>query len=309
MNSRTVWTTIVGTAVGLVVFGRLPAAAAHNASVPAAPVRIVSRTAVWASEVYDYAGTGDINQQLTATYALGRKAAPWVITLHGGSWINGSQANTANAASVFAQKGWQAFNLSYRVGPDVTYQQQVADILTARDWIKAHAAQFGIDPNRAVVYGFSAGGHLAAMAGVAGGFRAVVSLSGVLQPHRVADDAQGLRPDTEPATPGEVALYSREAAMMGCAFTGWAGDCGAAWRAFAPEFGLTSASPPFYIVQGADDTVVPPATAAAFAYHVRAAGGTATVTLVAGYGHDDHEVFASIGQKEAMLQWVLAHDG
>jgi acetyl esterase/lipase len=291
------------------------AAAAAMLSTPAAattaptqaPVRVVQRTAVWAVEAYAYAGNDNPQEQLTATYALPRHGAPWVLAIHGGSWIHGSEANTQDAANLFSVKGWQAFNLSYRMGDDVTYAEQVADVLTARDWIKAHAAQFGIDPNRGVVYGFSAGGQLAAVAGTAGGFRGVVSLSGVLQPQRVADNAMGKRPTTEPATDGVVNLNSRETAMMGCSFTGWSGDdCAARWRVFCPEFALTADSPPFWIVQGADDTANPPASAPAFAYHVRAAGGRAAVTIVPGYGHDDREVYASPARKAAMLQWVAS---
>lgn len=282
-----------------------------TATTRAVPVKVIKRDATWAVEAYAYAGTSDPDQQLTATYALGRRNAPWVVTIHGGSWYHGSQANTQNAVNLFSRKGWQVFNLSYRMGDGITFADQLADMTAARDWIKAHAQQFGIDPNRGTAYGFSAGGHLAAELGVLGGFRDVVSLSGVLQPHRVADDALGKRSDTEPTTDGYTYLLGREEAMVGCAYSGIdpSTPCGQAWRAFCPEFQLGTAHLPFYIVQGAADTVVPPASANAFAYHVRAAGGQAAVTIVPGYGHDDREVYASPTRQEAMLQWVAAHAG
>lgn len=274
------------------------------------PVRAVATVApTFTVKAFSYGA--DPMQHLTATYAPARHAAPWLLTVHGGSWIHGSELNMTRSVALFSRHGWQAFNLTYRMGPDVTYAEQLADLRAARDWIKAHAAQFGINPARGTVYGFSAGGELAA---AVGGFPAVVSVSGVLQPQRIAQDAMGMRAEAEPATEGITNLYWRETQMMGCPFQGAdaaaaaADPCVAAWRAFCPEYNLGRAGA-FYIVQGADDPVVPPPTASAFAYHVRAAGGSAVVTIVPGYGHSEYELTDSPSRMEAMLQWDVAHDG
>ncbi|HEV7205921.1 MAG TPA: IPT/TIG domain-containing protein [Jatrophihabitans sp.] len=263
---------------------------------------------------FQYEGTTDPNQSLTATWRSTRAKAPWVVTLHGGSWIHGSQAYTAWAASVFYAHGWQAFNLSYSIGDKVPYSQQVTDLLAARKWIAAHAAQFGIDPNRGTAYGFSAGGHLAAVLGLSGGFRTVVSVSGVLEPQRVAADGVRVAAAAAPANPApnpEYNLYTRERDMMGCEYAGVSGSDGCAqrWRDFTPEYaiGRSRPMPAFYIVQGAQDPVVPPASALDFGGILRAHGVTDSVVMMAGFGHDDRELFGSPTKIITMLRWDLAH--
>jgi acetyl esterase/lipase len=255
--------------------------------------------AVWRVQSFHYGP--DPMQTLTATWLTARHAAPWVLLIHGGSWIHGSEVNMHPEAGLMARRGWQAFNLTYRMGPAITYAQQLDDLARARDWIRARYGLFHLDPTRGTAFGFSAGGELAAAAGVLGGFRSVVSLSGVLQPQRAAD---------APAGSGAAALYGREVAMMGCDYPGTLDDdadsCGEAWRSFAPESGLSPSSPPFYIVQGTDDPVIPAGTATGFADQVTAAGGSAVVVMVPGYGHDPAEVLNSAARTGAMLRWIVA---
>ncbi|MEO8888930.1 MAG: IPT/TIG domain-containing protein [Jatrophihabitantaceae bacterium] len=254
---------------------------------------------------FQYAGTKDPNQSLTATWLPTRVNAPWVVTIHGGSWINGTQANTQNAVNAFYAHGWQVFNLSYRVGLNVTYDQQVQDLRSARDWIRAHAASFHLNPNRGTAYGFSAGGHLAAVLGLSGGFRTVVSLSGVLRPEQVASDAEASTPAPTPT----VNLYERERVMMGCDYVSvdTSDDCALRWRAFSPEFAIKSGAPAFYIVEGTLDTVVPPSSAVSFGAALAKYGVPHLVTMAAGYGHTDQEVFDSAAKQASMLRYVLAH--
>lgn len=229
----------------VIVAGLLAAGAAGAGASPAPidPLRVAASapTTITAVAVppgerqrsFAYAGTTDPLQSLTATWATGRRHAPWVLTIHGGSWIGGSQAGVTDAVRLFYPRGWQVFNMSYRLGADrltgrpVTWAQQWADVVSARNWIRAHAAAFGIDPSRGTAYGTSAGGHMAAMIGLTGGFAAVVTVAGVLQPQRLAIDAAGLNP-AEPPTPEMIYLASRERAMMGCAYVADSSPCGRA---------------------------------------------------------------------------------
>src|SRR6185437_12932657 len=119
-----------------------------------------------------------------------------------------------------------------------SYAQQVSDVTSAARWIVAHATQFGIDPRRGAVYGFSAGGQLAA----------------VLEPQRVAAVAQGLD-SAEPIGAHMPSLYAREQQMMGCAYsaTGMSPACALAWYQFEPEHLIRPTSPPMMIFQGGAD--------------------------------------------------------
>jgi acetyl esterase/lipase len=227
------------------------------------------------------------------------------VVIHGGSWINGSQANMTKSVNLFYAHGWQVFNLSYRLA-GATYSQQVADVQAAGHWITAHASTFHLDTHRGAVYGFSAGGQLAAVLGLTGPFRAIVTASGVLQPQRLGEDVDGLRPATEPATPSMISLYAREQQMMGCPLSDISAACALAWYTFEPEHLLTPTSPPMLIFQGADDPVVPPATATTFGNLLTAAHVRNIVDIVPGYGHDDAEVFASTIRSKLMLTFLAS---
>lgn len=257
---------------------------------------------------FQYAGSSSF-EQLTATLNPNRRSAPWVLVIHGGSWINGTRANTASQALVFAERGWQAFNVEYSRGASVAYDEQVSDLRAAASFIRAHAAQFGVDPARGATYGMSAGGQLAAVVGLSDRrFRGVVSLSGVLQPTRVCSDAEGMRP-SEPGSTSMTHLCEREASMMGCTLPTTDPDCVARWAAFSPQNLATASSPPVYMAQGDDDVVVPPGTVDAFGYWLSRARVSHVIVHVPGYGHSYDEVFGSAARTSAMLRWLEARTG
>jgi acetyl esterase/lipase len=264
---------------------------------PIAPVKVVRS--------YQYAGTTDPNQSLTATTYTGRTGAPWVLTVHGGSWINGSQANEAYAASLFYARGWQTFNLSYRVGPDVTFTMQRDDIASARDFITTHAGLFHINPRRGTIYGFSAGGHLAAIGGNLGGFAAVVSVSGALQPQRF----ETATPAGGTATAWETYIGDRAAAMVGCAYsTDLSTSCGRAWWRFEPQNGLHPyVSPPTYVMYGTDDPAVPPASSTSYYYWLGYHSIPRAIVGVPGLGHTELVLYGDPHRVTAMMRFVATH--
>ena len=100
---------------------------------------------------------------------------PAVLVIHGGGWaagVAGERGGMADHARRFAAAGYVAFNLSYRlVGNDGdesgVFPRAVQDAICALSFIRAHADDYGIDPDRIGAYGYSAGGHLASMLGVA----------------------------------------------------------------------------------------------------------------------------------------------
>lgn len=254
---------------------------------------------------FQYAYNTNGNQSMTATYNTSRQDAPWAMLVHGGSWINGSQRNMVGFASTFYNQGYQVFNLSYSVGPTVTFLQQLRDLQYARDYIKAHASAFHLNPNRGVVVGFSAGGHLAAEVGNTGGFKAVVSASGVLQPQRFPEMVAAGNTD------GELNyINSREATMTGCHYTRLVGvgTCGASWKRFEPQYGLGRITPATYVIQGEADPILPPHSAISYYYwlgyhHV----AHRALVMVPGYGHDPAEVLASPTRVAAMIHFLHAN--
>jgi acetyl esterase/lipase len=253
---------------------------------------------------YDYSHSS-ADQSMTATYSTARTNAPWAILLHGGSWINGSQANMYGFASTFYNQGYQVFNLSYSVGPTVTFNDQLRDIVNARDYVKAHYGLFHLNPNRGVVVGFSAGGHLAASVGnLYGGFKAIVSASGVVQPQRFPEMVMRGNRD------GEVHyIDSRAATMVGCAYTRTAtGACGAAWHRFEPQYSLNTHTPATYVIQGGADQINPAQAAKSYNYWMNHYGVKHHMIVIApGYGHTPAELFDSQSRVQAMFNFLHAN--
>lgn len=92
---------------------------------------------------------------------------PAVVLIHGGGWKYGigGPADMALAARSFARVGYVSFNIEYRRTGDPAgefrWPDQLDDVQRAVRWVRANAADYGVDPDRVGAYGHSAGGHLA----------------------------------------------------------------------------------------------------------------------------------------------------
>jgi acetyl esterase/lipase len=96
---------------------------------------------------------------------------PAIIFFFGGGWSSGSTTQFSRHADHFAKRGMVAIGADYRVKSrhGVTPFECVKDAKSAVRWVRAHAAELGVDPDAIVASGGSAGGHLAACAGVIDG--------------------------------------------------------------------------------------------------------------------------------------------
>lgn len=111
-------------------------------------------------------------------------ALPCIVFIHGGFWQEGSKAGSGFAARAFTDAGWAHVALGYSLAPEVRLEDIVEEMGTALRTLRERADGYGIDPDRLVLVGHSAGAHLAAAAvcGLAGdlpGIRGMVGLSGV----------------------------------------------------------------------------------------------------------------------------------
>lgn len=89
-----------------------------------------------------------------------------VVFFHGGGWIDESKEQSALQLLPYLSKGWCAVNVSYRLGTVARAPAAVEDARSAVWWVKRNCKQYGFDPERIVLTGQSAGGHLALMAGI-----------------------------------------------------------------------------------------------------------------------------------------------
>ncbi len=94
---------------------------------------------------------------------------PAVLMFHGGGWVAGEPAWTYPAARRMQAQGLVAILIEYRLsGETATPADALSDACDAFAWVRAHAAELGVDPQRVAGYGVSAGGQLAAAAGLGG---------------------------------------------------------------------------------------------------------------------------------------------
>jgi len=92
---------------------------------------------------------------------------PAVLLIHGGGWVHGDKSGELDMADHLARAGFVAVAVGYRLAKDdgSRYPAQVDDVQRAVRWVRAHAQEYGIDPDRLAAMGQSAGGHLAATLG------------------------------------------------------------------------------------------------------------------------------------------------
>jgi acetyl esterase/lipase len=91
--------------------------------------------------------------------------SPAVIVIHGGSWSGGEKSDFASYDSWLAAGGRVVFDVEYRLANGAQrFPAQVVDIKCAIAWVKSHAAQYDVDPERLALLGRSAGGQLALLA-------------------------------------------------------------------------------------------------------------------------------------------------
>ena len=92
--------------------------------------------------------------------------APVLVYIHGGGWVGGSKESSVLRLVPWMEMGWAVVNVQYRLGEVSLAPAAVEDCLCALRWIIRNASNYNIDPERIVVTGNSAGGHLALTTGM-----------------------------------------------------------------------------------------------------------------------------------------------
>lgn len=98
----------------------------------------------------------------------GAQPRPVLVVIHGGGFLRGDKAQKNGDIERAAARGYVAASVMYRLAPEHTFPAALDDVKLAIRFLKAHAAEYHLDPQRIIVSGASAGGYLAIMAGVTG---------------------------------------------------------------------------------------------------------------------------------------------
>ena len=130
---------------------------------------------------------------------------PVLLYFHGGGWVGGSKETSAMRLLPYLEKGWAVVNVEYRMARNALAPAAVEDCRCALRWVKQNAEELGLDADRIVVTGSSAGGHL--------------SLTTGMLPASAGFDR--LCPTVDPDGIGRVATYDEE--MDVAAIVNWYG--------------------------------------------------------------------------------------
>ncbi|WP_438764251.1 alpha/beta hydrolase [Kushneria sp. TE3] len=208
---------------------------------------------LWDGEVPDARGEGFRDQPTLTIYPPGQQPnGTAVIIAPGGAYqVLSDNTEGRQIANWFNTRGVVAFVLKYRLGPDYPMPVPLEDAQRAMRWVRAHAADFSIDPDRVGMAGFSAGGHLAALAGTR-----------FDQGDADAEDPvsrQRSQPDfLVLGYPALVMFSDPDSRIDYCTLMGL-DECDQNWRArYRPERQVTHDTPPTFIYQTTNDELVPP---------------------------------------------------
>ncbi|MGX5679989.1 alpha/beta hydrolase [Schumannella luteola] len=125
------------------------------------------------AEMQPYVPTSGVTAQLGLAYGDGENetfdlfrpetadaALPTVVWIHGGAWISGQSANVDPYARILANEGYTTVSLNYTVAPEAVYPTAITQLNDALAYLVGHAEELGIDPDRIVIAGDSAGANL-----------------------------------------------------------------------------------------------------------------------------------------------------
>lgn len=237
----------------------------------------------------EYAKVGD--KKLLLDLYLPEKAdapLPVIVGIHGGGWASGQKEGSQGIRQ--AGRGYAVATISYRLSGEAIFPAQIIDCKAAVRWLRANAKQYHLDPDRIGVTGHSAGGHLASLLGTSVGVKdfekgdhldqssavsAVCALSGptdFLQMDAHAPKGAALKHDL---------AISPESRLIGGAIQQNKDKVAKA----NPITYIGKESPPFLLIHGDQDPVVPAHQAELLHEALKKAGVEVQIHLVKGAGH------------------------
>ena len=214
----------------------------------------------------------------TAGAHTAASSRPAIVAIHGGSWMTGDKSEAAwrGICEWLASSGYVVASLDYRLAPTYHYPDEINDVESAVEWLRApiQAKRFDIDPTLIGAFGGSAGGDLAALLGTAG--------RGPLdRGHRVAAVA-------ELSGPADLTVNGAEAPLIKDHVLSYLGcttfvSCPQAVRA-SPADNVDSSDPPFFIGHSADE-LIPLSQSLNFVARLKAAHVRVTFVTMPGTLH------------------------
>ena len=241
-----------------------------------------------------YAKHGDREMKLDLYIPeQGEGPFPLIVWIHGGGWIGGDKKDCPPLNIGYCQNGYAAASLSYRFSNVAPFPAQIEDCKAAIRWLKAHANEYNLDPNKIGVWGGSAGGHLVCLLGVTGHVKKfdvgdhldqtseVHAVCNFFGPTDFLTGLEGFDPDTD-LTKALVGMYT---SLLG----GPMEEKTELAKAASPTTYADQNSAPFLHVHGTVDLLVPVEQAEKLHDKLRQANVSSRLFIIpqGGHGGDD----------------------
>ncbi len=221
----------------------------------------------------------------------GTVPAPLVVYIHPGGWSSGSSSMGAEYAAYLVPAGFAVASINYRLSGDSVFPAQINDCKGAIRWLRANATRYNLDPNNVGAFGHSAGAHLAALVGTSGGITMATSgavtmdLEGSVGGNtQYSSMVQAVADFFGPSNLVEFYKITTQGSgtnLVGCAIS----TCPDKAKLASPTTFVSRAAPPFLIMHGTADDVVPFSQSQLMDSALRAAGATVSFTPVQGANH------------------------
>lgn len=194
---------------------------------------------------------------------LNQKSKPAIVFFHGGGWAGGNPSEFFGACRRYAALGFVTFSFQYRLSidangevphPEITPIECVKDARSAMRWVRSHATEFNIDPQKIIAGGQSVGGHLALS-------------TAMIDKHNESTDDLSVSP-----VPNAMLLYSGTVNTMEAWCDMLMGEQREHIWSISPVHNVRNGLPPVAAFHGTDDDIVPLWTVAFFQNDMKKAG-------------------------------------
>jgi acetyl esterase/lipase len=222
------------------------------------------------------------------------QGAPILLQVHGGGWVIGNKEQQGIPLMMhMAARCWVCVAMNYPLSPRARWPEHLIALKRALHWTREHAAEYGADPGFVAVTGGSAGGHLAAMLALTPndpalqpGFEDADTSVQACAPHYGVYDFT--------AESGSRFSKQRLDSLLRRYVMGPDARYPEDYRAASPVCRITDAAPPFFVVHGRNDTLVPVPEARLFVDRLRAASHNPVAYAEIGGAQHAFDIFPSI---------------
>ena len=226
--------------------------------------------------------------------------APVLLQVPGGAWMVGSKRQQAYPLmSHLAELGWVCVAINYRLSPRSTWPDHIVDVKRALAWTKEHIAEYGGDPDWIAITGGSAGGHLSALAALTAndpqfqpGFEDADTSVRAAVPFYGNYDFTGTDSVLHPLLAPTLAKYVFKLRRP---------EIAEAFRIASPITHVSANAPPFFVLHGANDSLIPVEQARAFSARLRDVSRQPVVYAELPFAQHAFDIFGSVRAAHAAV--------